>query len=66
LDSVLDKDLLDSTQLSGTESQVSRKRDVVKPKLGRAIVAVDVDVRRLVRLVAMEVYPVRARTEHRG
>jgi hypothetical protein len=37
------------------EAQVARQRDRLQPHLGRCFAAVDVDVRRLVRLVALEV-----------
>ena len=50
---------LDSSQLHGPKAQISGKRYRVQPKLGGIIVAVDMYMRGLCALVAVEVNTVR-------
>ena len=51
---------LDLLELSGREAKVASERHWSEPELRGSIVAVDVDVPRFVRLMTVEVYPVRA------
>jgi hypothetical protein len=56
---------LDLLEFSGRESKVASERHGSQPELRGSVVAVDVNVRGLARLMAVEVYPIRARTQHR-
>ena len=49
----------------GAESKVACQLNRIKPEFGRQIVAVNMNVRRLVRLVTIEVEAIRAGSEHR-
>jgi hypothetical protein len=55
---------LDPLKLMSRETEVSSQSDRGKPELRRPIVAIDMDMGWLVRLMTEEVYPVRARTEN--
>src|SRR5215213_8361325 len=48
---ILGHDLLDAAQLASTKAQVVGQAHGLQPELGRAVVSVHVDVRRLVRLM---------------
>jgi hypothetical protein len=52
-------------QFVGTKSKVARQLDGTKPKFGRQIVAVNMDVWRLVGLVTIEIEAIRAGSQHR-
>jgi len=49
----------------GAKSKVACQLDRIKPEFGRQIVAVNMNVRRLIRLVTIEVEAIRAGSEHR-
>src|ERR1017187_1419777 len=49
---------IDAPQFSRTKAKIPRERHGRRPELGRLIIAVDVDVRRFVRLVAVKVHTV--------
>ena len=51
-------DPLDFGKLASSEAQIPGQTDGLDPEPGREIIAIDVDVRRLVGLVAVEVEPV--------
>jgi hypothetical protein len=61
---VLD-DSQNSPQLDRPKPKVSGQLDGLDPELGRQFVPVDVNVRWLVRLVAVEVEPIRAGSKYR-
>jgi hypothetical protein len=56
---------LDSRKFHGREAQILRKRNGVEPELRRLVVAVNVDVRWLIRLVAVEVEAIGTATVNR-
>lgn len=53
---------LNPSQLNWAEAEIAGQRKRLQPKLGRLIVAINVDVRWLVWLMRMEVHTVRTRT----
>jgi len=53
---------LNPSQLNWAEAEITGQRQRLQPKLGRLIVAINVDVRWLVWLMRVEVHAVRART----
>ena len=57
---------LDPAQLNRRESKVTRQCDRGQPELRRIIITVDVDVRRLVQVVADEVDAIRTAPKNRG
>jgi len=60
--SVFRHQLFDAPQFPRTESQVVGERDRLQPELGRVVVTIHVDVSRLVRLMAVEVQTIGARS----
>ena len=56
---VLSEQCLDPPELASTESVIARERYRSEPELRGPLVAIDMNVRQLVRLVAVEIYPVR-------
>src|SRR5450759_2667764 len=63
--SMLFHETVQFAQFPGTESDVSRQRNRIEPKLSRKRLTVNVDVGWFVRLVAIKVEPVRPRPENR-
>jgi hypothetical protein len=55
---------LNLPQLSGTETQITRQHHRIQPKFSRKIIAVNVDMRWLIRLMAVKVKPVGTASEH--
>jgi hypothetical protein len=51
---------MDSPELDRPEAKVSSQGNGVQPEFCRLIIPIHVDVRRFVRLMAIEVHPVRA------
>ena len=62
---MLQHQLLDPIQFVRREPEIPRERDRVQPELRREIISVDVNVRRFVRLVTVEIQTVRAVTKNR-
>ena len=63
---MLDDESLHSAQLDRRESKVTRQRHRGQPELRRVIIAVYVDVRWLMQVVADEVETIGATAENRG
>jgi hypothetical protein len=55
--------LLNSSQLLGREALVPREVNRLQPKLGRQIVSIDMNVRRLIRFVTVEIEAVWAASQ---
>jgi hypothetical protein len=51
-------DLFNPTQLSGSKSEIPGERYFAKPELRRLVVAIDMNVRRLVGFMTVEVKPI--------
>ncbi len=56
---------MDSPEFYRAETKVSGQRNRLQPELCRLIIAINMDVRRLVRLIALKIHTVRAH-QHYG
>lgn len=62
---VLEHQSLNPVQFVWRESEVPHERDWVQPELRREIVSIDVNMRRLVRLMTVEIQTIRAAAKNR-
>jgi hypothetical protein len=60
---MLNRQFLKPPQLLGREAEVPRETDRPQPELSRQIVPIDMDVRRLIRFMAVEIEAVRAASQ---
>jgi len=63
---ILQNQALQLRELTPREAEVSHQCHGNEPELRRRIIAVDMDMRGFIRLMAEEVYPVRAGAKDRG
>jgi hypothetical protein len=60
---MLNHQFLKPSQLLRREAEVPRQGNRLQPELGRQIVSIDMDMRRLIWFMAIEVQPVRAASQ---
>jgi N-acetylglucosamine-6-phosphate deacetylase len=60
---MLNRQFLKPPQLLGREAEVPRETDRLQTELSRQIVPIDMDVRRLIRFMAVEIEAVRAASQ---